>query len=86
LAYHKIQQVLQLTNSFNPFIIVSFKEAKIMHIDANIEKDIWHGKNISIHAEKIKIYGKIIWDVSGKDFSPDPAHLARALSFCSFIA
>ncbi|GFV68822.1 secA_DEAD domain-containing protein [Trichonephila clavipes] len=46
---------------------VSFKGANIIHIDANIENDIWHGKNISIHAEKIKIYGKIIWDVSGKD-------------------
>ncbi len=66
-----ISEILSELNNMllnNPEIEeVTFKGASIVHIDVNIEKDIWHGKNISIHAGKIKIHGKVVWNISGKD-------------------
>lgn len=44
---------------------------KILHVDADLVQSIFHGKNIFVLAQKIKVHGPIVWDVSGNDATKD---------------
>jgi hypothetical protein len=46
---------------------VRFRVEDIIHIDTNIEKEIWHGKNIIVCTNRIKVHNEVTWNVSGKD-------------------
>jgi hypothetical protein len=46
---------------------VRFVGADIVRVDANLENEIWHGKNIVVLAKIIKVCDEVVWNVSGKD-------------------
>lgn len=48
---------------------VRFVGVGVMHIDADLSRSVWHGKNIVVHGETLIVSeGKCItWDVSGED-------------------
>lgn len=55
---------------------VRFVGAEIFYVDSNLEGNLWHGKNIVLFARKIRVTGKIEWNVSGNNsdfkFMSDP--------------
>jgi hypothetical protein len=46
---------------------VRFVGTDSVQIDAAFKNEVWHGKNVVILTETIKIPDKVTWDVSGKD-------------------
>jgi hypothetical protein len=46
---------------------VRFVGADSVQIDAGFKNEVWHGKNVVVLTETIKIPDKVTWDVSGKD-------------------
>lgn len=62
---------------------VRFIKAGVIHIDADLQNAIWHGKNIVVVADTVIISSlkPVVWDVSGKDaedsVSAEPAGMAN---------
>lgn len=46
---------------------VRFVGGEIIHIDADLNNNVMHGKNIVIFTKKVRIHSKVTWNVSGKN-------------------
>lgn len=58
----KIEELL----SKNPTIEeVRYVGADVMHVDEQLKKEKWHGKNIVVYANKIEVDANVEWEVSG---------------------
>ncbi|XP_052892285.1 uncharacterized protein LOC128300304 [Anopheles moucheti] len=46
---------------------VRFIAGTLFTIDANLEKEVWHGRNVVVYAKEIVVRQPVHWNVSGKD-------------------
>uniref|UniRef100_A0A182W242 Uncharacterized protein n=1 Tax=Anopheles minimus TaxID=112268 RepID=A0A182W242_9DIPT len=46
---------------------IRFIAGTIFKVDANLEKGVWHGRNIVVYAKELQICQSVHWNVSGKD-------------------
>nr|XP_040234612.2 uncharacterized protein LOC120956889 [Anopheles coluzzii] len=46
---------------------VRFVSGKLFRIDANLPNQVWHGKNVVVHARELLVPSPVCWDLSGKD-------------------
>ncbi|XP_035893458.1 uncharacterized protein LOC118503851 isoform X2 [Anopheles stephensi] len=59
---------LETVLSKNPQIEeVRFIAGTIFKIDANLEQEVWRGRNVVVHAKEVIVCQPVHWNVSGKD-------------------
>uniref|UniRef100_A0A182SU39 Uncharacterized protein n=1 Tax=Anopheles maculatus TaxID=74869 RepID=A0A182SU39_9DIPT len=46
---------------------VRFIAGTVFHVDANLDKEVWRGRNIVVYSDAVIVCQPVCWDVSGKD-------------------
>lgn len=46
---------------------IRFLGIDVLHVDVNFAQNIFHGKNLFVLANLVKVHGNVEWDVSGND-------------------
>uniref|UniRef100_A0A2M4DSD8 Protein translocase subunit seca n=1 Tax=Anopheles darlingi TaxID=43151 RepID=A0A2M4DSD8_ANODA len=63
-----IEQILQAETAKGTEVHeVHFVGALVVHIDTDLNNEIWHGRNIVVCTRMVSIHGSVTWNVSGKN-------------------
>lgn len=59
---------------------VRFVGIDVFFIDKDLEAKLWHGKNVVVYANQIKVKTSVVWDISGKDNDHEYGEASSTLS------
>ena len=60
-----LSQIEKLLSNNSTIEEVRFVGADILHVDAQLKKEKWHGINIVVYANNIEVNSEVEWEVSG---------------------
>ncbi|XP_035792439.1 uncharacterized protein LOC118466796 [Anopheles albimanus] len=67
-CFKNVEQILQAAEAKGSEVHeVHFVGTLVVHIDTDLNNEIWHGRNIVVCTRMVIVHGSVTWDVSGKN-------------------